>query len=195
MSFFKKPSHSYTSLISMCKLFKILWVIISWVWVIHKSLNVNWKKIHSIILSVTCHSLRNLPHSYTLPISIHKYLKLYELSFLEFESFIESWMWFEKNIHSNNFICHWSLLKKPVPHSYTSPCIHLWIFKTLWVIISWVWVIHKRLNVNWKKIHSIILSVTCHSLRNLPPLIHIASYPFMNFQNPMSYYFLSLSHS
>ena len=41
------------------------------------------------------------------------------------------------------------------------------------------------------KIHSIILSVTCHGLRNFPPLIQIPSYPFVNFQNPTSYYFLS----
>ena len=72
-------------------------VIISWVWVIRKRLNVNCIKIHSIILSVTCHSLRNF-----LPL-----------------------------IHMT--------------------CIHLWIFETLQVIISWVWVICKRLNMNWKK--------------------------------------------
>ena len=42
--------------------------------------------------------------------------------------------------------------------------------------------------------HSIVLSFTCHSLRNFPPLINIPLYPFMNFQNPMSYYFSSLSH-
>ena len=46
-------------------------------------------------------------------------------------------------------------------------------------------------NVNCIKIYSIILSVTCHGLRNFPPLIHIPSYSFMNFQNPVSYYFLS----
>ena len=62
---------------------------------------------------------------------------------------------------------------KTFPNSYTSPHIHLWIFKTLRVFISWVLVICKRLNVNWKKIHSIILSVICHSLGNFPPLIHI----------------------
>ena len=81
------------------------------------------------------------------------------------------------------------------PHSHTSPHICLWIFETLQVIISWVWIIHKRLNVNWKKIHSIILSVTCHYLRNFPLFIHIPSYPFVNFQNPKSYYFLSLNNS
>ena len=42
------------------------------------------------------------------------------------------------------------------------------------------------LNVNCIKIHSIILSVTCHGLRNFPPLIHIPSKPFVNFQNPTS---------
>ena len=36
------------------------------------------------------------------------------------------------------------------------------------------------------KIHSIILSVTCHGLRKYPPLIHIPSKPFMNYQNPTS---------
>ena len=141
LSFLKKLFwHSYTSPHIHLWIFETLKVIISWVWIIHKRLNVNWKKIHSIILSVTCHSLRNFP------LFIH------------------------------------------IPH------IHSWIFETLWVIISSVWVICKRLNVNWKKIHSIILSVTCHSLRNFPLLIHIPPYPFMNFWNPMIDYFLSLSH-
>ena len=76
------------------------------------------------------------------------------------------------------------------PCSYTSPQNLLWIFETLWVIIFWVRVTHKMLNVNWEKIHSIILSVTCHGFRNFPQLIHIPSYPFMNFQNPVSYYCL-----
>ena len=49
------------------------------------------------------------------------------------------------------------------------------------------------LNFNWEKIHSIILFVTCHGLRNFPLLIHIPLYPFVNCWNPMSYYFLSLS--
>ena len=37
------------------------------------------------------------------------------------------------------------------------------------------------LNVNWEKIHSLILSVTCHGLRNFPPLIHIPLYPICEF--------------
>ena len=49
------------------------------------------------------------------------------------------------------------------------------------------------LHLNWIKFHSIIWSVTCHGLRNFPLLIHIPLYPFVNFQNPMSYYLLSLS--
>ena len=81
------------------------------------------------------------------------------------------------------------MVSETFPHSYTSPHIHSWIFKTLRVIIFWVRVTHKMLNVNWEKIHSIILCITCHGLRNFPPLIHIPSYPFMNFQNPASYYF------
>ena len=56
-------------------------------------------------------------------------------------------------------------------------------------------IIRKRLDVNCIKIHSIILSVTFHGLRNFPPLIHIPLHPFVTFQNPMSHYFLSLSHS
>ena len=34
-----------------------------------------------------------------------------------------------------------------------------------------------------------ILSVTCDSLNNFPPLIHILLFPFVNFQNPPIYYF------
>ena len=55
------------------------------------------------------------------------------------------------------------------PYSYTSPWNHSWIFETLRAIIFWVRVTHKMLNLNWEKIHSIILSVTCHGLRNFPP--------------------------
>ena len=40
-----------------------------------------------------------------------------------------------------------------------------------------------------EKNHSVILSLTCHSLRKFPLFIHIPSYPFVNFQNPMSYYY------
>ena len=40
------------------------------------------------------------------------------------------------------------------------------------------------LNMNCKRNHLIILSVTCHDLGNFPPLIHLPSYPFVNFQKP-----------
>ena len=89
----------------------------------------------------------------------------------------------------NNFICHLSWLRKTFPHSYTSPHIHSWIFENLSVIIFWVRVTHKMLNVNCMKIHSIILFVTCHALRNFPLLMHIPLYPFVNFRKPTSYYF------
>ena len=133
--------YSYTSPHIHLWIFDSLWVIIFWVRVTHKMLNLNWEKIHSIILSVTYHGLRNF--------SLLIHIPLYP--FMNFDS--------------------------------------------LWVIIFWVRVTHKKLNVNWEKIHSLILSVTCHGLRNFPPLIHIPLYPFVNFWQPMSYYFLSLSHS
>ena len=103
-------------LISIHEFFITLQVIIFWVRVIHKMLNVNWEKIHSIILSLTCHGLRNFPL----------------------------------------LITH-------------APCIHLWIFENLQVINFWVRVTCKMLNGYWEKIHSIILSVTCHGLRYFAP--------------------------
>ena len=135
---YKTFLHSYTSPHIYSWIFKTLWVIIFWVRVTCKMLNLNWEKIHSIILSVTCHGLRNFPLLIT-----HQLIFIQEF------------------------------------------------FYNLWVIIFWVRVTHKMLNVNWEKIHSIILSVTCHGLRNFPWLIHIPSKLVMNCQNPVSYYFLS----
>ena len=43
------------------------------------------------------------------------------------------------------------MVSETFPNSYTSPHIHSWIFKTLRVIIFWVRVTHKMLNVNWEK--------------------------------------------
>ena len=49
-----------------------------------------FKKIDSIILSVTCHGLRNFPPTHIHPlISIHVFSKHYEFLFLEFESFVK----------------------------------------------------------------------------------------------------------
>ena len=53
-------------------------------------LNVNCIKIHSIILSVTCHGLRNFAPAHTHPLkTIHEFLKPYELLFSELESLIK----------------------------------------------------------------------------------------------------------
>ena len=53
-------------------------------------LNVNWEKIHSIILSVTCHGLRNFAPTHTHPLkTIHEFSKPYELLFSELESLIK----------------------------------------------------------------------------------------------------------
>ena len=95
-----------------------------WVWVICKRLNVNWEKIHSIILSVTYTFLEKLSPTHTHPlISIHEFLKPYDWLFLEFESFVKGWMWIGKNSLSN-FICHLSFLKKLSP-THTHPLISI----------------------------------------------------------------------
>ena len=53
-------------------------------------LNVNWEKIHSIILSVTCDGLRNFAPVHTHPLkSICEFSKPYELLFSELESLIK----------------------------------------------------------------------------------------------------------
>ena len=131
--------YSYTSPYIHLWIFETLSVIIFWVRVTHKMLNVNCIKIHSIILSVTLSWLEKISPTHTHPlISIRKF------------------------------------------------------FEALQVIIFRVRVTCKMLKVNWEKIHSIILSVTCHGLRNFPLLIQIPSYPFMNFWQPMSYYFFEL---
>ena len=99
-------------------------------------------------------------------------------------------IWIEKKI-IKKFYLSLVMVYKTFLHSYTSPHIYSWIFETLWVFFFWVRVTYKMLNLNWEKIHSIILSVTSHGLINFPLLIHINSYSFENFLQPMSYYFLS----
>ena len=78
------------------------------------------------------------------------------------------------------------------PNSYTSPHTHLWILEALWVIIFWVRVTHKMLNVNWEKIHSIILSVTCHGLRNFAPTHTHPLKPIREFLKPYKLLFFEL---
>ena len=183
--------NSYTSPHVHSWIFKTLRVIIFWVRVTHKMLNVNWEKIHSIILSVTCHGFRNLPLTHTHPLTtICEFLKPWWVIIfwvrVTHKMLNVNW----EKIHSIILCvtCHGLRNFTPLIHIPPKPFMN---FETLWVIIFWVGVTRKMLNVNWKKIHSVILSVTCHGLGNLPPFIHIPSYPFVNFSKPISYYFLS----
>ena len=74
-------------------------------------LNVNCIKIHSIILSVSCHGLRNFAPAHTHPLkTICEFSKPYELLFSELESLVKLY----KN-SLNNFICHLSWLEKIFP--------------------------------------------------------------------------------
>ena len=59
-------------------------------------LSVNWEKIYSILLSVTCHGLRTFPHSSHALVSICEFLKPCELLFFELESLVKCWMWIRK---------------------------------------------------------------------------------------------------
>ena len=57
------------------------------------------KKIHSIMLSVTCHGFRNFPPTHTHPlVSIKEFLKPCNWLFLKFELFVKNWIEIEKNI-------------------------------------------------------------------------------------------------
>ena len=74
-------------------------------------LNVNWEKIYSIILFVTCDGLRNFAPAHTHPLKTsHEFLKPYELLFSELESLVKLY----KNL-LNNFICHLLWLEKISP--------------------------------------------------------------------------------
>ena len=153
--------------------------------------------------------------------TICEFSKPYELLFFELESLIKCWMWIGKNslnnfichlswfkklspthTHPLKTICEFSELEThKMLNVLDKSSLIFWVIelpllilhplKIKWVIIFWVRVTCKMLNVTCIKIHSIILSFTCHGLRNFPLLIHIHSKPFVNFQNPMSYYFLS----
>ena len=124
----------------------------------------------------------------TLTLSTFNLINInYDNLWLHTLNVVEGLMWIGKN-SLNNFICHLSWLEKLSP-THTHPLISIHEFSKPYVIIFWVRVTHKMLNVNCIKIHSIILSVTCHGLRNFPLLIQIPSYPFVNFWNPVIYYF------
>ena len=122
LSWFKKLSLTHTHPLKYHSwIFKTLWVIIFWVRVTHKMLNVNWEKIHSIILSLTCHGLRNFPLTHTHPLKTsHEFSKPYELLFSELESLIKCWMWIELiKIHSIilSVTCH-GLRNFPLTHTH-----------------------------------------------------------------------------
>ena len=138
LSWLKKLSPTHTHPLKTIHEFSTPYSYFFWVRVTHKMLNVTCIKIYSVILSVTCHGLRNFP------LLIH--IPLY-------------------------------------------PFMNLW--KPYKLLFFWVRVTLKKLNVTCIQIHSIILSVTCHGLRNFPLLIHIPSKPVVNFWQPTSYYSLS----
>ena len=82
--------------------------------------------------------------------SIHDFSKPYELLFFEFESFVKCKIWIVKKSH-NNFTCHLSWLRNLCP-IHTHPLISICKFsKPYKFFFSWVWVIHKMLNMNCKK--------------------------------------------
>ena len=157
-------------------------------------LNVNWEKIHSLILSVTCHGLRNFPLLIHIP--LYPFVNFWNLT---------SYYFLSLSFDPPHPPLHDTPHPTPSwPTHPTPPLVHFWAQRSLF---SWAaslclpyyyyffffeLVTHKMLNVNWEKIHSLILSVTCHGLRNFPPLIHIPLYPFVNFWQPMSCFFFEL---
>ena len=176
-------------------IFEMLWVIISWVWVIRKRLNVNWKK--NSLNNFICHLsfLKKLPPTHRHPlISIHEFSKPCKILFLEFESFVKSWMWIGKENSLSNFICHLSFLKK------LSPLIHIpsYPFVNFQNPMSYYFMsLSHSSKVKCELEKNSLNNFICHLsfLKKPSPVIYIPSYPFVNFLNLTSYYFLSLSHS
>ena len=160
------------------------------------SLNVveGWMLIGKNSLNnIICHLswLEKLSPTHTHPlISIHEFSKPCELLLFELESLIKCWMWIGKKIHSIilSVTCHGFRNFPLLIHIPSQPFMNFWNPASYYF---WVRVTHKMLNVKLGKNSLNNLSLTCHGLRNFPLLIHIPSQPFVNFQNPMSYYFLS----
>ena len=124
-------------------------------------------------------------HTHDL-ISICEFLKPYGWLFLEFESFVKGWIWIGKKM-LYNFICHLSFLKKLSP-THAHPLISICEFLKPYEFISIhefskpykllflkFWVMHKRFNVNWKKMqyppHLYITHPTLHNPPN-PYITH-----------------------
>ena len=155
----------------------------------------NWKKYHSIILSVTCHGLRNFPSLIHMPsYPFVNFWNPIELLFFEFESFVKGWMWIGKKLHSIilSVTCHGIRNFPPLMHIPSYPFVNFWnhiellFFEFQSFVKGWMWI--------GNKIHSIILSVTCHGVRNFP---HSCTSPHIHlwiFETLLSYYFLSFSH-
>ena len=184
---------SYTSPHNHSWIFETLRVIIFWVRVTHKMFECELGKntLNNFISHLSWLEKLSPAHTHSLK-TFRQFLKtLWVIIFwVRVTHKILNVNW-EKN-SLNNFISHLSWFSETFPNSYTSPYIHSWIFKNPAsyyffelesLIKSWMWI--------WEKIHSMILSLTCHGFRNFPLLIHIHSQPFVNFWNPMSYYFLS----
>ena len=185
--------HSYTSpqnhFMNCSKPYELLFF---WVRVTNKMLNVNWERIHSIILSFTCHGLIDFAPTHTHPFkTICEFLEtLWVIIFwVRVTNKMLNVTWVKIHSIILSVTCH-GLRNCSPTHTHPLKTIHefskpyeLLFFELESLIKCWMWLAIK--------IHSIILSVTCHGLRNFPLLIHIPSKPFVNFQNPMSYYFLS----
>ena len=153
-------------------------------------MNVNWKKIQSVILSVTCLSLINFPELIHIPsYAFVNFWNPTSYYFLSLSHSLKVECELEKN-SLNIFICHLSFLKKLSPTHKHSLHMHSWIFEALQVIFFEFESFEKKgLNENWKKIPSIILSVTCNSLWNFPPLIHIPHIHSLIYSKPFKLLF------
>ena len=185
--------YSYTSPQNHSWIFNTLWVIIFWVRVTCKMLNVNCIKIHSIFLSVTCHGLRNFAPTHTHPLkTIHEFLTPYELLFSELESLIKCWMWIGIKIHSIilSVTCH-GLRNFAPTHTHPLKTIHEFL-RPCDLLFSELESLIKMLNVTCIKIHSIILSVTCHGLRNFSPTHTHSLISIHEFSKPYKLLFFEL---
>ena len=110
-------------------------------------------KIHSIILSFTCHGFKKLSPTHTHPLkTICEFSKPYKLLIFELELLIKCWIWIGKKISLNNFIFHLSWFEKLSP-THTHPLKTICEFSKPYELLVFEFrVTHKMLNVNWDKI-------------------------------------------
>ena len=109
------------------------------------------------------------------------------------------WMWLKvecelKKNSLNNLIWHLSWFKKHPP-THTHPLISIWEFSKPYELLF----LEFELLVKWKceLWNKSLNNFICYLLflKKLSPNHTHSPYPFMNFWNPTSFYFLSLSHS